>query len=158
MHYTSGTYCIPLELTIDQARSASHQGQCDADVEALARVPAIAAQLEAVDPAKLANELREYGAWNDDDLADHTQNLRRFLWLAAGDIVDEATQWKDAIRKHAKEHYAEGGWDILVECYDDSDIYDMIEGCDSEDEAIEACRERLAISDDVRRDIEAERF
>lgn len=27
-----------------------------------------------------------------------------------------------AVRKHAEEHYEEG-WDMLVECFDDKDIY-----------------------------------
>jgi hypothetical protein len=69
----------------------------------------------------------------------------------------------EAVREHAKRNYNRGGWDILVECWDDSDIlnavgYDCVGGCESIEEATEACRERLAISDDMRRDIEAERF
>jgi hypothetical protein len=78
-----------LELTLEQAQSASHQGRCDDDVEALAREPGVAAQLAALDPLAVAAELREYGAWDDDELADHDANLRRVLWLAAGQIRDE---------------------------------------------------------------------
>ena len=77
-----------LQMTKQQAASASHQGQCDADVLALSNVPAIRKQLNKFDPNALKLELREYGAWDDVELADHTQNLQRILWLAAGEIVD----------------------------------------------------------------------
>lgn len=55
---------------------------------ALSRVPYIEEQLATIDPALLRDELREYGAWDDEQLADHEQNLQRLLWLACGDIVD----------------------------------------------------------------------
>jgi hypothetical protein len=83
---------IELELTLDDAESASHQGQCDDDVNYLSRVPYVAAQLEAIDPKLLKSELREYGAWDDAELSDHDQNLQRILWLAACDIVEERHQ------------------------------------------------------------------
>jgi hypothetical protein len=79
---------IEIEITLDQARTGYHQGQCDEDVLFLSREPEIASQLAAIDPALLAGELREYGAWDDKDLADHDQNLQRILWLACGDIFD----------------------------------------------------------------------
>jgi len=87
-----GNYGITLQMTMDQARSASHQGQCDADVEALSRVPVIARQLRKLDADTLRRELREYGAWDADELADHEQNLQRILWLAAGEIVERQYQ------------------------------------------------------------------
>lgn len=80
---------IELEITLPDAKSASHQGQCDDDVLELSKVPYIAEQLEKIDPKLLADELREYGAWDDEELADHAQNLQRILWLACGDIVEE---------------------------------------------------------------------
>lgn len=81
---------LEMQMTLEQARSASHRGQCDADVLALSRVPEIAAQLAAFDPALVRKDLKGYFAWNDADLADHEQNLQRLLWLAAGDISEEA--------------------------------------------------------------------
>jgi hypothetical protein len=41
-----------------------------------------------MDPATLAAELREYGAWDDDELSEHDANLERILWLACGDISE----------------------------------------------------------------------
>lgn len=79
---------IHLSMTKAQAASASHQGQCDQDVDALCRVPAIARQLRKIDPATLAKELKEYGAWDSMELSDHEANLRRFVWIAACDIIE----------------------------------------------------------------------
>ena len=77
-----------LKLTKDQARSGSHQGQCDEDIEWLRREPAIARQLDKLSPAIVVDELREYGAWDDKELSDHDENLSRLLWIACGDIVE----------------------------------------------------------------------
>lgn len=88
MWFTSSSGRIELQITRKQAKSASHQGQCDADVLALSQVPTIRRQLKKIDPQTLREELREYGAWEDEELQDHTQNLQRILWLACGDIVD----------------------------------------------------------------------
>ena len=87
--YTSGSGRVELEMTWEQANIGSHQGECDADVKYLSQQPDIAKQLATIDPAELAKELRECGAWDDVELADHVQNLQRILWLACGDIIDE---------------------------------------------------------------------
>lgn len=89
MWFSTSSGRIEIKMTLEQARGASHQGQCDNDVKALSEVPAIARQLRKIDPALLSVELREYGAWDDAELADHAQNLQRILWIAAGDIVEE---------------------------------------------------------------------
>ena len=86
MYWTDSSGRIELKMTKREAQSASHIGQCDADVLALSQRPAIARQLAKIDPAQLRDTLREYGAWDDEELADHAQNLQRVLWIAAGDI------------------------------------------------------------------------
>lgn len=88
MWFTSSHGTIEIQMTKSQAMSASHQGQCDDDVRALSMVRKIRIQLERIDPKALRDELREYGAWDDQELADHEQNLQRILWIAAGDIVE----------------------------------------------------------------------
>lgn len=89
-YWTSSCGRIELEMTREQARSASQPGQ-DAtdDVFALSRKPKIARQLEAIDPDTLRDELRGYGAWDDVQLADHDGNLQRVLWIAANDIRED---------------------------------------------------------------------
>jgi hypothetical protein len=86
--YLSGSGRIQILMSMEQAQSGSHQGQCDADVLALSQQADIHAQLEKIDPEDLRNELKEYGAWSAEELADHAQNLQRILWLACGDIVE----------------------------------------------------------------------
>lgn len=31
-----------------------------------------------------------------------------------------------AVREHAREHYNDGGWDVIVECYEDVQIAELI--------------------------------
>lgn len=88
MSYTSGSGRIEFKMTLEQAESVSHSGQCNLDVRALSQVPAIRRQLGKIDAATLAGELKEYGAWDASELADHEQNLQRILWLAGCDISE----------------------------------------------------------------------
>lgn len=84
--YSSSSGRIELVIAAEDAAGASHSGQCDADVMALSEVPYIAVQLAQLEPATVADELKEYGAWDAAELADHAQNLQRLLWIACGDI------------------------------------------------------------------------
>jgi hypothetical protein len=78
-----------LQMTKAQAQSASHPGPCDADVAYLAMSPNIRRQLNKSGPDAIRAELREYGAWDDDELADDAENRLRLVWIAAGNITDE---------------------------------------------------------------------
>lgn len=49
----------------------------------------IGAALDALDPATVQDELREFGAWDADELADHDANLDRLLWTAACSAAEE---------------------------------------------------------------------
>lgn len=80
-----------LELRITRADAAigSHSGACDGDIAYLrCERKYIARQLAALDPDTLRDELREYGAWDAGQLADHDANLIRILWIACGDITE----------------------------------------------------------------------
>ena len=89
MYWTSSSGRIELKMTLEQARSVSHQGQCDDDVYSLRRMPSIRRQLDSIDPVLLANELKEYGAWDETERADHKANLERLIWIAGCDIAEE---------------------------------------------------------------------
>lgn len=41
-----------------------------------------------VAPEILAEELREYGAWSDEELKDHAANIKRIIWIAACDLAE----------------------------------------------------------------------
>ena len=88
MWYTSSDGRINLQMTKAQAQSAMHPGDCEHDVRALMQEPKIARQLRKLNPEDVKRELDGYGAWDDDELADHEMNLVRLVWLAAGDILE----------------------------------------------------------------------
>lgn len=77
-----------IKMTMAQALSASHSGQCDYDVASLVALPSIRSQLNKISNYVLAAELRNYGIWTDVDLSDRGANENRIIWIAAGDIVD----------------------------------------------------------------------
>lgn len=89
--FTTSSGRIELQMSLQEAESGGHQGQCDEGVEALSKEPHIAAQLAEIDSDLLRAELKEYGAWEDPELEDHETNLQRLLWLACGDIRDNET-------------------------------------------------------------------
>ena len=88
MWWSTSSGRIELNVTKAQAATCSHPGPCDADVKALRQVPAIRRQLAKVGDGILRQELREYGAWDDEQLADHDANLDRLLWIACCDIAE----------------------------------------------------------------------
>lgn len=90
--WTYGNYGNELQLTKEQARTGSHRGTCDDDVAYLRTVPTIRRQLEKLNPENLRRELKEYGAWNEEELADHNENLNRWLWLCCGNITEELAE------------------------------------------------------------------
>jgi hypothetical protein len=63
-----------------------------------------------------------------------------------------------AVRAYALAHYEEGGWDILVECYEDANIEEIIGDVSTEAEAIARLARVLRTSDDYRQDIMATVF
>ncbi len=77
-----------IEMTMNQANSASHQGRCDEDVEYLLTNRKIQNQLKKISDETLAAELKEYGAWDEEELKNRQDNEQRIIWLAAGEIVD----------------------------------------------------------------------
>jgi len=91
-----------LTLTLSDAQTGSHQGRCDADISYLRCQPRIRRQLAKLDPEAVASELKEFGTWDATELACEDDNLSRILWIACGNIVEEASDKKRA-RETAKE-------------------------------------------------------
>lgn len=82
-------YIGSITLPLDVVKNCSHSGPCDEDIKRAMELPEIKAELAEIDPEQLRKELAEYGAWDDKELSDHTENLERILWIAAGNISDE---------------------------------------------------------------------
>ena len=43
-----------------------------------------------------------------------------------------------ALKQYATDHYNDGGWDVVVECYTDDEIADRIGDAKTLDEAVDA--------------------
>jgi hypothetical protein len=73
-----------LDLPDECVRDCSHQSPCDDDVAFWA------GKLDCpIEPETIAQELKDYGAWDADDLADHDANWRRVVWIAACNVREE---------------------------------------------------------------------
>lgn len=81
-------YIGSITLPLDIVKNCSHSGQCDDDVKRSLELPEVKAEMSEIDPIQLKKELGEYGAWNEDELSNHQDNIERILWIAAGDIMD----------------------------------------------------------------------
>lgn len=86
--YTSSDGRIELKLTMDQAMTGSHQGQCYQDIAYLRTLPEIEKQLLSLTVEAVVTELQSSGAYDAEDLQDHNDNLSRILWFACSDIVE----------------------------------------------------------------------
>lgn len=76
-----------IEMTLEQARSMSHSGDCEPDVlDAIKN--GLGKQLKGKED-DVRRELSEYGSWDDEELCDDEMNLVRILWIAANNIVEE---------------------------------------------------------------------
>jgi len=78
-----------IRMTKNQAIAMTHPGPCDDDVDYYVDHPPIKRQLDKIKPEVLLAELKEYGAWDADELSNHDENRRRIVWIAAGNICDE---------------------------------------------------------------------
>ena len=78
-----------IEMTLEQAKSISHSGECIKDVESLLKNNKIARQINKISPVEIQEELKEYGAWTGMELVDTESNNLRILWIAGCNIVEE---------------------------------------------------------------------
>jgi hypothetical protein len=87
--WTSSCGRVELQIDFDDALACSHSGSCDSDIEWLRTCPYIIEQLSKLSPKLIADGLKECGAWDADELADHDANLSRLLWIACCDLRDQ---------------------------------------------------------------------
>jgi len=81
------SYETVFRLTESQIDSIPLQGDADYFVSALLRQIPDPCETEK-DRANLASDLRQCGAWNDEELSEHAENLKRALWLACLDAQE----------------------------------------------------------------------
>jgi hypothetical protein len=93
--WTDSSGALAIDLDPEDIEYGAQFGDCEPYVTELRRVPYIREQLDALDPEMVREELREYGAWDADELADDDFNLTRLLWLACGQASDELVMQAD---------------------------------------------------------------
>jgi len=82
-----------LRLSGKCVKECYHPGDCEADTRSW--VAAVRDQLAAdklarsPTPDKIREELKEYGNWDAEELADDEMNFVRLIWLAAGNIAED---------------------------------------------------------------------
>jgi len=80
---------IELQIDLNDALACSHSGSCDSDIEWLRSCPYIIEQILKLSPKLIADDLKDYGAWDANELADHDANIDRLLWVACCDIAEQ---------------------------------------------------------------------
>lgn len=79
-----------IEMTLKQAKSVSHQGECLPDVLELLKDKKYIRQFKKINPLKIAAELQEYGAWDYPELLNDIRNIERIItWIAGCNIIEE---------------------------------------------------------------------
>lgn len=88
-HFTRFT----IKMSEECMRDCSAQGRVDAEVEYWA--PIVRGHNLDVKAEDVREELKEYGAWTEQDLLSDIDNWRRIVWCAACSIKDEISQTED---------------------------------------------------------------
>lgn len=74
-----------LTIPDDAMRDCSGQGRVDEAV----KFWVTKVRWDGIDPDDIREELREYGAWDEEELEDDDENRERILWIAACNIREE---------------------------------------------------------------------
>lgn len=68
----------------------------------------------------------------------------RYYWTKE-DLIQQ-------IKRHAEDHYTEGGWDVIVECWDDEQIANQIGRCTTVEGAIKKFKDVVSVYADRQAD------
>jgi hypothetical protein len=64
----------------------------------------------------------------------------------------------EQLNQHALTHYEQDGWDYWIECFDNADKLEIIEGAGSYTQALALAKEYVKTLDDHRKEIESTAF
>ncbi len=81
-------YGNDIAITKQDAINCSGSGDNSPAILDLLKKPYIKKQVATLDAIQLAKELKEYGAWDSEELKNHNENIIRWLWISCGDIID----------------------------------------------------------------------
>jgi hypothetical protein len=86
---------VNVRMSLYTAINCSHSGPCDSDVKnaisrkkvAISRPRYFVGKITLKDAIR--KELKECGAWDDEELKDDNANVNRITWIAAGNITEK---------------------------------------------------------------------
>ena len=78
-----------IKMTLKQAKSVSHQGECLPDVLELLKNKEYMQQFKKIRLSDIAAELKEYGAWDEEELNNIVDNQQRITWIAGCGIMED---------------------------------------------------------------------
>lgn len=67
-------------------------------------------------------------------------------------------QFVKTVKEYALNNYEQDGWDILIECYADDEIQEVIGNANNSNEAISRLKDHLKTQNDYRSEIMSEVF
>lgn len=70
------------------------------------------------------------------------------------DEIDRSAELVAAVREHAERNYSRG-WDVVVECYEDAEILEVVGRCRTVKGAIRKLASEVGILTERRREIES---
>ena len=77
-----------LNITKAVANECSKSGNNEYSVNYYMNLPKYRKQLDKLNKESVRAELNDLGAWEDEELKNHEDNLQRLFWLACGNIMD----------------------------------------------------------------------
>jgi hypothetical protein len=88
MNVTFNRFELNIPLTFVNSCTQPGQDASD-DVDLALKDQSIDDQLGLIDPDLIREELKEYGAWDEEELSDDYENMQRIVWIAACNAKDE---------------------------------------------------------------------
>jgi len=88
--FTSSSGSVEFQVKRGDVAAVATPGPNDAAVAELLAKPYIVEQLAKIPADAIRRELREFGAWDDEELRDEEQNKARILWNACWDISEKS--------------------------------------------------------------------
>lgn len=82
-----GNY-LELEVPREFLELIPEMGDAQDSLDAILDNTSYLKYLSHIDAQKLRLELEDYGAWDEQELGDHTENIKRFLWVKALDYKE----------------------------------------------------------------------
>lgn len=77
-----------IKIKISDAETLASRGESIGTVKRMREESFYENQLQEIKPENLRKVLREYGAWDDQELENHDENLNRILWIAGCDVAE----------------------------------------------------------------------